>query len=248
MTGKGLPMKKITEIFRNPLSVFFFSILLSVSCSTTQVDENDPLSLLKDAEEEIASDHYQIAIDKLKVIKNKFPYSKQAVTAHLRIADVYFLQESFGEAGAVYESFRDLHPKHEKTAYAMFRIGKSNYNDIPSPVARDLTPAYKAIEAYGDFLRRFPTATEAPEAKSDIAAARKILSEKELYIGDFYFKGKNYDSAKPRYKKILDLYSDTQAAEAAKKKLSEIEQKQSTEGSHADNRESSDSTPGSESK
>ena len=62
-------------------------------------------------------------IDKLKIIKNKYPYSKYALDASLRLADVYFLQESYTEAALAYESFRDLHPKHEKVPYAMFRIG-----------------------------------------------------------------------------------------------------------------------------
>src|SRR6476619_147606 len=101
-------------------------------CSGKAIDENDPAALYKDAEDDIKNDHYQIAIDKLRSIRNKFPYSKYAVDAQLRLADVYFLQEDFAEAAAAYETFRDLHPKHEKTSYAMFRIGKSYYKDSPT--------------------------------------------------------------------------------------------------------------------
>src|SRR5437870_1063058 len=84
-----------------------------VGCSGKAIDENDPGALYGEAEEDIKNDHYQIAIDKLRAIKNKYPYSKFAVDAQLRIADVYFLQESWGEAATSYEAFRDLHPKHE---------------------------------------------------------------------------------------------------------------------------------------
>src|SRR4051812_10683656 len=73
-------------------------ILLATGCSSTQVNEHDPESLFKDAEEEVASEHYQIALEKLRSLKNKFPYSKYAPDAQLRIADVYFLQESYTEA------------------------------------------------------------------------------------------------------------------------------------------------------
>ena len=203
------------------------SLLLSVSagmisCSGKSVDQSDPGSLLKDAEDEISSDHYQVALDKLKEIKNKYPYSKFAIDAQIRIADVYYMQESFPEAALAYESFRDLHPKHEKAGYAMFRIGKSYFNDLPSTVARDLTPAAKAQDAYNAFLLRFPTAPEAEEARKDLVTVRNTLADKELYVGDFYFKRDFYESAKPRYEKVIALYPETAAAKTAKDKLDRI--------------------------
>jgi outer membrane protein assembly factor BamD len=198
------------------------SVLSLSSCSGPTVNENDPASMLNDAEEEIKSDHYQIAIDKLRAVKNKFPYSNQAVTAQLRIADVYFLQESFAEAAAAYESFRDLHPKNDKVPYAMFRAGKSYFNDIPEPLSRDLTPAQKALDAYTQFLKRFPQAPESAEANKDIGLIRKTLAAKELYIGDFYYARDFFESAKPRYKKIVELYPETDSAKSAEQKLHEM--------------------------
>ncbi|MEK6704677.1 MAG: outer membrane protein assembly factor BamD [Candidatus Poribacteria bacterium] len=188
-------------------------------CAGKTVDENDPAALFKEAEEEISSDHYQIALEKLRVIKNKFPYSKYSLDAQLRIADVYFLEESFTEAAASYESFRDLHPKHEKVAYAMYKIGKSYFKDMPGSVARDLTSAQKALDAYNDFIRMFPNAKESEEVRADVTALRNTLAEKELYVADFYFKRDLFDSALPRYKKILQNYPETKAAREAEKKI-----------------------------
>lgn len=199
------------------------SLTVSLSgCSGKSVEENDPALLYKDAEEEISSDHYQLAIDKLKTIRNKFPYSKYATDAQLRIADVYFLQESYTEAAAAYETFRDLHPKNEKIEYALFRIAKSYFKDIPDPLSRDMTNAQKASDAYQTFLKRYPAASESEEAKADLATARSKLAEKELYIGDFYFKRYFYSSAKGRYQKIMDIYPETPSATIAKRKLTWI--------------------------
>ena len=192
------------------------------SCSSAPVNESDPAALYKDAEDDVKNDHYQIAIDKLRTIRNKFPYSKYAVDAQLRLADVYFLQEDYAEAAAAYETFRDLHPKHEKVAYAMFRIAKSYFKDSPTNVARDLTPAQKAVDSYQEYLHRFPNADNAQEAQNDLAAARSLLADKELYIGNFYYKRDFYDSAKPRFERILVLYPETAAATEAKDKLAKI--------------------------
>jgi outer membrane protein assembly factor BamD len=192
-------------------------------CSGKSVEEGDPGDLFKEAEEDINSDHYQLAVDKLKIIKNKYPYSKYALDASLRLADVYFLQESYVEAALAYESFRDLHPKHPKVAYAMFRVGLSYFNDLPSTILRDLADAKKAEAAFNDFLHQFPADPNAAEAKKDLAESRKQLADKELYIGDFYFKRHFYDSAKGRYEKLIEIYPEAAAADSAREKLGKIE-------------------------
>ncbi|MGK5082227.1 outer membrane protein assembly factor BamD [Bdellovibrionota bacterium FG-1] len=207
------------------LLLFHSLPLMLTGCSGKPVDETDPASLFQDAEDEIKSDHYQIAIDKLRTIKNKFPYSKYSIDAQLRIGDVLFLQESFSEAAATYEIFRDLHPKHDKVAYAVFRIGKSYFNDIPDPLSRDLTPAQKALDAYNDLLKRFPNAPEAAEAKKDAAHTRDVLAAKELYIGDFYFKRDFLEAAKPRYEKVVTTYPETESAKRARAQIAEIDKR-----------------------
>jgi outer membrane protein assembly factor BamD len=201
------------------MSLFGAASLTLSGCSGKSVNESDPASLYADAEDDIKSDRYQIALEKLKTVKNKFPYSKYAIDAQLRIADLYYLQELYPEAAANYETFRDLHPKHEKAEYAMFRIAKSYFMDIPSVVARDLTPAQKAQDAYNEFLKRFPASPDTVEARKDLAKTRSLLASKELYIGDFYYKRDFYESAKARYQKIIDIYPDTDIAVNAKQKL-----------------------------
>jgi outer membrane protein assembly factor BamD len=197
-------------------------IAIQSGCSGKKVDENDPASLYADAEEDIQSEHYQVAIDKLRIIKNKFPYSKYAVDAKLRTADVFFLQESFAEAAMAYESFCDLHPRHEKVAYAMFRVGKSYYNEIPGTVAKDLTPATKSLDAFSAFLARFPQNPESTEAKNAITEIRKTLAEKELYIGSFYSRQDKPEAARARLKKLIEAYPDTEQAKEAKKALEKL--------------------------
>jgi outer membrane protein assembly factor BamD len=198
--------------------------LQMAGCSSAPITENEPERLYKEALEDIDGDHYQIAIEKLKTIRNKFPYSSFATEAQLKIADVYFLQESWAEAALAYEAFRDLHPKHEKVAYSMFKAALSYYNDMPGTVARDMTAGQKALESFNEFLRRFPAAPESAEARTHVTECRRLLAEKELYIGNFYYKRDVYQSARPRFQKIVDLYPETQAAAEAKTKLAKLPQ------------------------
>jgi len=211
------------------LSLFLVLGLLGSStswmgCAGKAFDENDPAILYREAEEDITNDHYQLALDKLRVIKNKFPYSKYSLDAQLRIADVYFMQEAFGEAALSYESFKDLHPKHERVPYAMYRTAISYYSDMPDNVSRDMTSGQKALDSFGEFILRFPNAPDTPEAQKKVTEVRENLAQKELYVGNFYYREDEYDSAKGRYSKILALYPETKAAEAAKGRIAKIEQ------------------------
>lgn len=206
---------------------FLFCSLLGGSlalngCSSADYSKDDPAALYNDAEGDIKSDRYIMALEKLRIVKNKFPYSAYSTKAQLRIADVYFLQESFLEAAAAYETFRDLHPRHEQAPYAMYRSGESYFQDAPSNVARDLTSATKSLQAFEEFVKVYPTDPQNPTAKTRIQEVKSILAEKELYIANFYYREDQYLAAETRYKKIISQYPDTVSANAAREKLAKI--------------------------
>lgn len=202
-----------------------FVFLALVNCSGKPIDENNPTSLYEDALDDVKNERYQIAMEKLRSIRNKFPYSNVATEAHLKIADVYFLQEAFIEAAAAYEAFKDLHPKHVSSSFAGFRIGESYFKDIPSTISRDLTSAVKAEEALKAFLDQYGKDERAAEAKKYLIETRTALASKELYIADFYYNRENWDAASKRYQKVIDLYPETETATLAKNKLEEASKK-----------------------
>jgi outer membrane assembly lipoprotein YfiO len=203
-------------------ALLFFVAFQVGGCAGKEVNPDDPASLMEDAEADIKSDHFQIAIDKLRMIKSRFPYSKQAAVAQLRIGDVFFKQEAFGEAAASYEAFRDLYPKHEQVGYAIIQIGKSFESDIPDNPERDMASANHAIEAYEEYLKRFPKAEQANTAKEAIHAIRDRLASKELAIARFYIQQKQYSSARSRLRKTIQLYPESASAKIAQEEETRI--------------------------
>jgi outer membrane protein assembly factor BamD len=199
-------------------------VFLFVGCAGKEVNQDDPTALMEEAESDIASDHYQIAIDKLRMIKNRFPYAKEAATAQLRIGDVFFMQEAYGEASAAYEAFRDLYPKHPKVSYALLRIGKSFESDIPEDPERDMASAARALEAFQEYLNRFPSGAEHKEASQSIVRIRGRQAEKELSIALFYLKRGEREAARKRLVKIEKFFPDTDASRKAREKLSVLKE------------------------
>ena len=193
-------------------------------CAGTSVTPDDPKALYENVEDDIDSSRYQIALDKLRLIKNKFPYSKYSILAKLRTADVYFLQESYAEAAGSYELFIELHPIHGKVSYAAFRLAESHFQDIPGNIARDIFSASAALKAYQNFTRRFPNDKRAPKAKKRLKQCRNILANKELSIAEFYIHWDPAESALGRFEKIVKHYPDTVAGNTALKRVKALQE------------------------
>jgi outer membrane protein assembly factor BamD len=199
---------------------FFILILLVLNlflsaCTTEEKKTDTAESTFALAQEYEKDERFDEAIRKYTEVKNKFPYSQFAVKAELAIADVYFTEESFGEAQINYQTFRELHPKHAQIDYVIFRIGLSFYNQLPDTIDRDLTYAHDAITAFDELAEKFPASAHVKEAKDKKAEALKKLAEKEDYVGDFYFKRKIYDSALIRYESLLKSYPKSALDERA---------------------------------
>ncbi|MFM8270420.1 MAG: outer membrane protein assembly factor BamD [Pseudomonadota bacterium] len=182
--------------------------ILFGGCAGKELNREDADALFKSAEEAFNEEHYLVALEKYRDIKNRFPYSSRAIDAELRIADTYFEQESYIEAESAYEIFKELHPTHSKADYVQYRIGLSYFKQIPDDSARDLSAAYKAIEAFGVLEQKHPSSEYVAKAKEQTLEARKRLAEHENYVANFYYQRQHYLSASYRYSALLQDYGN----------------------------------------
>ncbi len=177
-----------------------------LGCSSADKKAVTAEDLLARAQEFENDDRFEEAIRRYQEVRSKFPYSTQALEAELAVADVYYKQESYPEAQAAYQSFRDLHPKHAKSAYVYFRLALSLYMQMPETIDRDLSLAPETILAFSDVIKKFPQSEYIQEAQEKRSELIKKMAEKEIYIGDFYFKRKTYEPALARYEYVLKEY------------------------------------------
>jgi outer membrane protein assembly factor BamD len=189
--------------------LFFSPIATLVGCSSATVtDSATAEGAFKQGQEFEKDERYEEAIAKYSEVKNKYPYSKLAVDAELKIADLNFTREAFIEAQSSYQLFKEFHPKHPKADYVTFRLGLSYFNQLPSTIDRDLSLADKAILYFDETINSFPNSEYVKEAKQKRGDALKMLAEKELYVASFYAKRDQYDSALKRYEMVLKTYPD----------------------------------------
>lgn len=184
---------------------FLFSVLTACS-STEKFDTNTPEGAFKLGEKFEKDERFEESIAQFTQVKNKYPYSKLAVEAELRIAEIHFKRDEFVEAQSAYQVFKEMHPSHPRIDYVTFRLGLSFFNQLPSTIDRDLSVAERAILYFDEVVQSYPQSPHVKEAKEYKVKALKMLAEKEYYIGHFYYTHDNYESALGRFEGLLEKY------------------------------------------
>ena len=183
-------------------------LLLAVSCSTPRPKGATEAEVLYQEAKQLAEDkHYLLAVEKINIIRSKYPYSLYSTRAQLLNADILYEQKNYTEAVAAYIVFKDFHPRYERAPYVLYRIAESFYRQLPSTYDRDLSPAFEAIKYYRELMRVYPSSKYAAKSQKKVQKSLNMIEDKEKYIADFYFKTEDYRSARHRYLSILENFA-----------------------------------------
>lgn len=183
--------------------------LLVSGCSAETIDsDSPPEKQYAEGERLLKKDRYLEAVERFRILKSRYPYSKYAALAALRIGDSHYQEEAFLEAASAYKVFRELYPKHEFASYALRRIADSHYEQIPSTIDRDLDSCTDAMKAYQQLIKDYPTSEYTKDADKKVRELQGKLAEKEDYVGNFYYKRELYEAAAGRYSYLVETYPD----------------------------------------
>lgn len=190
-------------------SLFIGGFLIAniTGCSSVgKIDTDTAQGNYEYAEYLAKNERYEESVSYLNDIKNKFPYSKFATLAQLKIADIQFKRENFIEAENAYKLFKDFHPSHQQSDYVTFQIAMSIYRQLPTSIDRDLSLAKNAIIYFQQVYTTYPQSDYAGSAHDHEIKCLQKLARKELYIADYYAKQDIFDSALGRYEGVLKTY------------------------------------------
>lgn len=181
--------------------------LLFVACaSSPELDTNTPEGGYKLGEKFEKDERFEEALAQYSNVKNKFPYSKLATEAELRIAEIYFKREEYIEAQNAYQVFKEMHPSYARIDYVTYRLALSFFNQLPSTIDRDLSVAERAILYFDEVVQTFGKSEYVKGAQEHKEKALKMLAEKEYYVGYFYLIRDHWESALGRFEGLLVRY------------------------------------------
>ena len=155
-------------------------------------------------------------------VAQQYPYSRFATLAELRVADTYYGEKAFGSAIESYRRFIRLHPTHDRTLYAEFRIVEAYQRRMPRESAlmpptheRDLTDALLAAREASRFLLRNPDTEYTEQATALLVTVVDRLARHEHYTARYYERRENYLAALRRYRYQAETWpQSTLTAEA----------------------------------
>ena len=145
---------------------------------------------------------YKDAIEAFQKLKDWYPFSKYAILAELKIADSYYELDEFADAFAAYEDFEHLHPRNEAIPFVIYRQARCWFEQIDT-IDRDQTAAEKSLDIYNRLIRLYPLDENAYKARKDVVKCHQSLAGHEIYVGEFYFKNKNYKAALNRFEAAM---------------------------------------------
>lgn len=179
---------------RTLLILLLTGLTLLSGCASTPDKDSTAEQLYAQGEVAFAKSRYEEAITRWKEAKETFPDPELMAKAEIGIANAYFLNDDFIEAGAAYEDFRKLHPTHNLAQFALYRQALASYNLITG-IDTDQTPTKNALALFESFSRQYPKSEYVTKTQEKIVECRGKLAQYEIYVGRFYYRTDAYQAA-----------------------------------------------------
>ncbi len=152
--------------------------------------------------------NYRTAALLFDEVERQHPYSVWARRAQLMSAFAYYASRQYSEAVLSAQRFLSLHPGNRDAPYAYYIIAMSYYEQI-ADVARDQRVTQQALTALNELVRRYPESRYAADARLKIDLVNDHLAGKEMEIGRFYARQRQWIAAAARYRNVVEQYQTT---------------------------------------
>ena len=170
-------------------------------------EELTPAELMSEGMEEFNDGHFEAATEIFQKITDRYPYSKFAVKAELKMADALYERDLFDEAYDEYTEFEKLHPRNPNIPYVIFQKGMCHFSRVGT-IDRDQSYTRKAKEEFERLIKRYRRSAFTERARRKVRECYIKLAEHEIYVGNFYFKMEKYQPVMDRYLYLIEHYPD----------------------------------------
>jgi outer membrane protein assembly factor BamD len=163
---------------------------------------------------------YSSAKKNFATLDKQYPYSEYTKKGLMLTTYAHYSSREYTDAIASGRRFLQLYPSDKDANYALYLVGMSYYNQIPD-IGRDQDRAEKALSAFDELVSRYPQSEYVPDAKKKAIVARDQLAAKEMEVGRFYLKQRNYTGGLNRFREVLVKYQTTRHTEEALARIAE---------------------------
>ncbi|HZZ62230.1 MAG TPA: outer membrane protein assembly factor BamD [Roseiarcus sp.] len=170
--------------------------------------------------EKLANGSPSEAAKKFTDLGKQYPGSDWARKALLMTIYANYQAGNYTDAETSADRFLKEYATSPDAAYVTYLRANAYYMQIPD-ISRDQDDATKAMQAFQDVVKKYPTSEYVEDAKFKIQVTEDQLAGKEMSIGRFYLNRHNYTAAINRFRNVLQYYQTTRQAEEALYRLVE---------------------------
>ena len=160
------------------------------------------------------------AAKRFEEVDRQHPYSDWARRSLIMSAYTYYQAGMYEESITTSRRYIQLHPGSPDAAYAQYLIGSCYFDQIRD-VTRDQERTERAMAAFEEVVRKYPTSEYAVSAKRKIDVGRDQLAAQTMMVGRYYMDRRDYGGAINRFKIVVTRYQTTRHVEEALLRLTE---------------------------
>jgi len=208
---------------------------LVIGCAThpplTEMTQDEAFSYLS---QRFTTEHYLDAAEGLDYFTLNYSGSAVIDSAQLLLGWSHYHLKEFLVAASSFEELPRRFPNSPLAPEALHSVGLCYWKLSPR-YSLDQEYTNKCIDAFQNFIDNYPKLTaRVGEAQEYIGKCRDKLARKEYESGVIYLKMKDYQAAALYFRKITELYYDTQWAAWAAFQLGRAFEAQEAPGEAAD--------------
>jgi outer membrane protein assembly factor BamD len=170
-----------------------------------QKTDKPPDVLAQEGATKMKTGKYLDAAEAYEKIRDRYPYSQEAMQAELKVADAKYYNKKYEEALQDYKNFEKLHPANPLIPYVIYQQGLCYYRQRAT-IDRDPGYTYKALQEFRRLKQRYPDYEKMPKVEDYMAKCQVALADHEFYVGEFYYKTRRYQAALERFAAIEQEY------------------------------------------
>ena len=148
------------------------------------------------------------AIRFFEEVERLYPYTEWAKRGLIMQAYTLHKTGKYEEARIAAQRYLDFYPGDEDAAYAQYLLALSYYDQIDE-VGRDQGLTYQALQALRVVIEQYPDSEYTQSAILKFDLAFDHLAAKEMEIGRYYLKRKNYAAAINRFRAVVADFQTT---------------------------------------
>lgn len=183
-------------------------IVLGACAADTTVPDMSAEDLYTKAVKMFDKTDYEGAAKYFDEVERQHPYSVWAPRAQIMAAYAFYKKNQYADAILALDRFIQLHPGNKNAPYAYYLKGLCYFEQM-SDIAREQQMSTEAKRIFSELIARYPHSVYVNDARAKLDVIEDQLAGKEMAVGRYYLKQKEYIPALNRFQAVLKNFSHT---------------------------------------